>query len=51
MATIMVEGKSLFMAAYLSAPLLTQALHQVVTNVADQRSLLQDAIDVLQSSV
>ena len=51
MATIMVEGKSLFMATYLSAPLLNQALHQAMTNVADQGSLLQDAIDVLQSSV
>lgn len=50
-ATIMVEGEPLFMAAHLSAPLLTKALRQVVTNVTDQRALLQDAVDALQSGV
>jgi len=50
-ATITVNGDSLFMAAHFSAPLLAKALRQVITNVADQRTLLQDAIDALQSGV
>ena len=33
------------------APLLAKALRRVITNVADQRTVLQDAIDALQSGV
>ena len=50
-ATITVDGERLFMAAHLSAPLLAKVLRQAVSNLSDQRSILQDAIDALQSGV
>jgi toxin CcdB len=48
---VVIDGESLFMAAHLSAPLLAKTLKRAVANVADQRSVLQDAIDALQSGV
>ena len=50
-ACVMVDGETLFMAAHLSAPLLTKALRKPVASLLNQRSVLQDAIDALQSGV
>lgn len=50
-ATVKIHGRPLFMAARITAPLLGKVLRKPVANLVDQRAVLQDAIDALQSGV